>query len=82
MSREDRGSRAIAYSKMLSVLYRLLFLAMISYWSTMGGMGRPSLRISVALGCVVVGGRKVFLRMATVTPVEPRFFCAPKKRRE
>ena len=40
------------------------------------------MRISAALGCVVVGGRKVFLRMATVTPVEPRFFCAPKKRRE
>ena len=61
---------------MLSVLYRLLFFAMVSYDSTMGPMGRPSCRSSSGAGC----GASSSLRITTtVMPAQPRFFCAPKK---
>lgn len=67
---------------MLSVLYKLLFFAIISYCRTIGGIGKPSFLISAALGCAVTGGSSSLRITATVTPVEPRFFCAPKNSSE
>lgn len=71
-----------AYSKILSVLYKLLLLATVSYCRKMGGMGRPRRLIISAEGCGVCGASRLFLMMTTVMPVDPRFFCAPKKMSE
>ena len=45
----------------------------------MGPIGRPNFRSRAGEGWGVVGGSRVFLMIATVIPVDPRFFCAPKK---
>ena len=82
MSRIFNTSPATYTSNIESVLYKLLFFAMVAYSSTIGLMGSPSCLISVGGGVGSDGGSKLFLMITTVMPVVPRFFCAPKNMAE